>query len=74
MRVGEIRELSDEEILDQIEDLKATMFRLRLEQSSGQLENTNHLRYTRRDIARCHTVLNERRLAAEVASEEASNA
>jgi large subunit ribosomal protein L29 len=70
MKVGEIREMADEQILDEIEDLKEAMFKLRLQQASGQLENTNTLRYTRRDIARCQTVLRERLLAAQIASEE----
>ena len=46
------------------------MFKLRLQLASGQLENTNMLRYTRRDIARCETVLRERHLAAQIAREE----
>ncbi len=74
MKVRELRELSDEQILDEIEDLKEALFKLRLQLSSGQLEDTNQLKYTRRDIARCQTVLNERRLAAAVASEESANA
>ena len=70
MKVRELRELSDEQVLNEIEDLKEALFKLRLQQSSGQLEDTNQLRYTRRDIARCRTVLNERRLAAGVAEKE----
>lgn len=74
MKVSEIRALTDEALLDEIEDLKESMFKLRLQLSSGQLENTNTLRYTRRDIARCMTVLRERHLAAQIASEEMSDA
>jgi large subunit ribosomal protein L29 len=70
MQIGEIRELADEQILDEIEDLKESLFKLRLQQASGQLENTNTLRYTRRDIARCQTVLRERQLATQITSEE----
>lgn len=70
MKVRELRELSDEQVLNEIEDLKESLFKLRLQQSSGQLEDANQLRYTRRDIARCRTVLNERRLAAGVAEKE----
>ena len=74
MQVSEIRGLSDEEILDEIEDLKEALFRLRLQKSSGQLENENVIRATRRDVARCHTVIRERQLAAQIASEESSDA
>jgi len=74
MKISEARALTDEALLDEIEDLKESMFKLRLQLSSGQLENTNTLRYTRRDIARCMTVLRERQLALQIASEEMSDA
>lgn len=74
MNIDEVRALTDEALLDEIEDLKESMFKLRLQLASGQLENTNTLRYTRRDIARCMTVLRERQLAAQLASEELSDA
>ena len=74
MNVREIRDMSDEEILDEIEDLKEALFRLRLQKSSGQLENENVIRSTKRDVARCLTVLRERELAAQIASEESVNA
>ena len=74
MYIKEIREMEPEAILDTIEDLKATHFRLRLERASGQLANPNVLRETKRDIARCLTVLRERELAAELAGEENRNA
>ena len=74
MKTRELREQTDEQILDDIEDLKESLFKLRHQQTSGQLEDTNQLKYTRRSIARCQTVLNERRLAAQLASKEGSNA
>jgi len=74
MYIDEIRAMEREAILDTIEDLKATHFRLRLEQASGQLANPNVLRETKRDIARCMTVLREQELAAAGAGEESSNA
>lgn len=70
MHASELREMSDEQILDEIEDLKESLFRLRLQQASGQLENTNTIKYTKRDLARCRTVLRQRQLAAAVASQE----
>ena len=69
MYIRELREMEQDAILDTIEDLKATHFRLRLEMASGQLANPNVLRETKRDIARCLTVLRERELAAEIAGE-----
>ena len=69
MNIGEIRVMADEAILDEIEDLKEALFKLRLQQASGQLEDENVIRYTKRDVARCRTVLRERELAAMILSE-----
>ena len=73
MYINEIRDMDNEAILDTIEDLKATHFRLRLEKASGQLANPNVIRETKRDIARCLTVLRERELAAEMSGEDNGN-
>ena len=70
MYIKELRDMEQDAILNMIEDLKATHFRLRLEMASGQLANPNVLRETKSDIARCLTVLRERELAAEIAGEE----
>lgn len=73
MNIGEIRAKTDEEVLDEIEDLKEALFKLRLQKSSGQLENENVIKQTRHDIARCKTVLRERQLAAERVAKEGSS-
>lgn len=70
MDVREIRQMSDDALLDAIEDKKEEMFNLRFQKASGQLENTNAIRYAKRDMSRLYTVLNERKLAALVAGEE----
>lgn len=70
MKIRELREKTDEELLDEIEDLKEALFKLRLQKSSGQLENENVLKATRHDIARCRTLLRERQLAAEQVAKE----
>jgi large subunit ribosomal protein L29 len=72
MDASQIREMTDEKILDEIEDLKESMFKLRLQDASGQLENQNVLKETRRDIARLKTVLRERQLAAQHVSGKGS--
>jgi large subunit ribosomal protein L29 len=73
MDVRAIREMSDEQLLNEIEDLKQALFNLRFQDASGQLENQNVIRYTRRDIARLKTVVRERQLAADAASKEKQN-
>jgi large subunit ribosomal protein L29 len=74
MQNSEIRALSDEKILDRIEDLKEAMYILRRDASTGELRDTNQFRQTRRDIARLKTVLRERELAAQIAEKEQGNA
>jgi len=70
MKIRDIREMSDEQIMDALEDQKEAMFNLRFQAASGQLEDTNTPCRTRRDIARLKTVLRERQLAAELARKE----
>lgn len=60
MKVTEFRTKSDDELQDQIRDLKKEAFNLRFQKASGQLENTARQRQVRRDLARVKTVLGER--------------
>jgi large subunit ribosomal protein L29 len=69
MDIREIRQLSDEKLLDSLEDQKEALFNLRFQEASGQLEDANALRRTRRDIARIKTVMRERQLALETQKE-----
>ena len=63
MKIDEIRSKSDDQLKDQIRDLKKEAFNLRFQKASGQLENTARQRQVRRDIARAKTVLGERQTA-----------
>ncbi len=63
MKAEDIRAKSDDELRDELRDLKKEAFNLRFQQASGQLENTARVRDVRRDIARVQTVLNDRRQA-----------
>jgi len=56
----EIRELSVDELQKRLRDLKQETFNLRLQQATGQLENSSRIRTIRRDIARISTFLTER--------------
>jgi large subunit ribosomal protein L29 len=60
VKVAEFRSKSDDELQDQIRDLKKEAFNLRFQKASGQLENTARQRQVRRDLARVKTVLGER--------------
>ena len=61
IKISEIRELSTEELQVRLRDLKQEGLNLRLQQSTGQLENSARLRLVRREAARVMTVLSERR-------------
>ena len=60
MRAEELRELSDTELDEKLEEYKSDLFNLRFELATGQLDNYKRLRDTRRDIARVMTVQRER--------------
>ncbi len=74
MFIDEIRAMSNDEILDKIEDLKVEMYTYRLQKESGELKDTTLFRKTRRDIARLKTALRERELAAEMIAQGGQNA
>ncbi|MGB2402805.1 MAG: 50S ribosomal protein L29 [Akkermansiaceae bacterium] len=60
--ITEIRELTTEELISRLRDLKQESLNLRLQQATGQLENTARRKLVRREIARVQTTLSERRL------------
>ena len=59
----EIAELSADELQIRLRDLKEEALTLRLQQATGQLENTARRRVVRREIAKVMTVLNQRKSA-----------
>ncbi len=60
MRAKEIRERNDGELDRMLEDTKAQLFQLRLQNATHQLDNTGKIRATRQEIARINTVIVER--------------
>ena len=63
MKVEDVRAKSDDELKEQLLDLRKESFNLRFQAASGQLENTARVRQVRRDIGRIKTIFNERRRA-----------
>ena len=59
MKASEIRELSMEERYRKLTELKEALFNLRFQHETGQLENSQKLKATRRDIARVQTIIQE---------------
>ncbi|MBK17355.1 MAG: 50S ribosomal protein L29 [Rhodospirillaceae bacterium] len=64
MDAADIRTKTDDELTDQLQELKKEALNLRFQRASGQLEATARIRQVRRDIARVRTVMGERRQAA----------
>ncbi|HHW03526.1 MAG TPA: 50S ribosomal protein L29 [Thermoanaerobacterales bacterium] len=60
MKVKQIRDLSDDELMQKIKDLKVELFNLRFQAATGQLDNPMRIREVRKTIARIKTVLTER--------------
>lgn len=65
MKAKEIRDLSSEELVQKVDDLKDELFKLRFQLATGQLENPLRIREVRRSIAKAKTVLRERELKAQ---------
>ncbi len=57
MKASEIIELTPEERVRKIEELKEELFNLRFHKEIGQLENPQRMKQLKRDIARVKTVI-----------------
>lgn len=62
MKPEKFRELNEEELINEIEDLEEELFNLRMNKAVSRLDNPMRLQVVRRDIARAKTILNEHRL------------
>jgi large subunit ribosomal protein L29 len=65
MKPNELRGMDAEAIRAKIKDWQEQDFRNRCEKKVGNLENTNQIRETRRDIARALTILHEKEHAGQ---------
>lgn len=64
MKAGEFRDMSLDQLDDELVKLKREQFNLRFQAASGQLENTSRFRQIRRDIARLKTIAREKQAGA----------
>lgn len=60
MKANELRDLTDEELVEHMRDTRKQLFNLRFQHATGQLDNPRKLRLIRQDIARIMTIQNER--------------
>lgn len=60
MKTKDIKDLSKDELMQKLKELKDEYFKLNLRSASGQLESTASLANIRKDVARINTVLRQR--------------
>ncbi len=65
MKIENIREMSADELGNELEKLKNELFNLRFQHVTGQLENPVKMREVKKDIARVKTVIRENELKAQ---------
>jgi large subunit ribosomal protein L29 len=64
MKPNEIRELTDEQLAQKLEEGRAELFNLRFQMATSQLDNTARVTTVKRDIARIQTEMRARQIAA----------
>ncbi len=61
---AELRGLDDATLAERLDEAKETLFNLRFQHVTGQLDNTARLGEVRREVARLATLIREREIAA----------
>jgi large subunit ribosomal protein L29 len=61
-KISDLRNLSNEELLQKEAALKADLYGLRYQAKSGRIEKPHKMKLIRRDIARINTIIKEREL------------
>jgi len=68
MKIADVRNLTDSELVTRKKEARQEQFNLRLQQQTGALEKPSRLNDLRKDVAKLETVLSERRLGLKVQS------
>ena len=61
LKIKDLRAMSSDELETKLLEKKKEQFNLRIQQSTGQLQNTAVLRSVRREVAKINTLINERK-------------
>ncbi|MCM8800715.1 MAG: 50S ribosomal protein L29 [Candidatus Omnitrophica bacterium] len=61
MKIKELRNFSNEELLQKQSQLKEELFKLNLQRYGGRVDKPHLFSLIKRDIARIQTILNERK-------------
>lgn len=70
MKASEIRELSDADLAQKLEDGRAELFNLRFQMATSQLDNTARVSTVKHEIARILTEIRARQIAAKKTATE----
>jgi large subunit ribosomal protein L29 len=60
VKIKEVRNLDDEQLVDRVREFREEIFNLRFRNSTGELENTARMAEARHSLARTLTVARER--------------
>ena len=60
MKARDLRELTDDELIQRVQEWKRKLLNLRFQLATGQLTNVAEIKKTKKDIARALTILRER--------------
>jgi len=63
-RFSDLKQMTDDQLEDELLKLKKEQFNLRFQRATGQLENTSRVRVVRREIARIKTLQAQKLLSA----------
>jgi large subunit ribosomal protein L29 len=64
MKPAEIQNLAESEITEKLKERRTELFNLRFQLATGQLDNPHRIAAVKKDIARLHTELRAREIAA----------
>jgi large subunit ribosomal protein L29 len=64
MKASEIRDMSESDLEQKLKDARVELFNLRFQLATGQLDNPGKIKDVKRDIARLHTEVRSREIAA----------
>ena len=62
MKTKEIREMTNEELVRKVNEIKTELFNLRFQLATGQLTNSASIGLVKKDMARVKTIIREREL------------
>ncbi|MBR1399914.1 MAG: 50S ribosomal protein L29 [Alphaproteobacteria bacterium] len=61
VKTKDLRAMTIDELETKLTENKKEQFNLRVQQATGQLQNTSNIRKVRREVARINTLISERK-------------